>query len=120
MADAQLYDASARGDVSEVGHLLAAGAQSEGYRGEVKDTTLHRAALSSHVDVVEKLQVHGADIHAVTDTGRTPLQAGAWCGRVDVVHLLLKKGAQLEYVWIRMETYPYMRPAGGDTLLWSG
>jgi len=36
-------------------------------------TPLHLAASASHIDVVEYLIKHGADIKAVNNEGRTPL-----------------------------------------------
>ncbi|MYD51582.1 MAG: hypothetical protein F4W93_08865 [Dehalococcoidia bacterium] len=77
---------------------------------EEGDTLLHRSSPHQveddanphepHLQVAQLLIDHGADIDAVggqeNTVGSTPLDAAAWAGRVGMVRLLLKNGADPE------------------------
>ena len=54
-------------------------------------TTLHFAAKSSHIDIVNALlEIKGIDVNAKDSDGNTPLHLAAIEGHVDVVETLLK------------------------------
>ncbi len=57
---------------------------------------LHGAARAGHLDVVEILIEHGADVNAAgRGTGKTPLHTAAEGGRLPIVELLIAKGADV-------------------------
>jgi ankyrin repeat protein len=68
-----LYSQAAGGNYDEVKRLLEAGADAT-MRTAYRWTALHWAAGNGHAEVVELLLEYGADVNAVSDTGRTPLQ----------------------------------------------
>ena len=113
MADRELFKASARGDVSEVRRLLAAGAQPDGYKDRGDSTALHQAATHGHTGVVQELLAHGADIHAVNKAWNTPLYHPARRGFEEIVHLLLQRGAKLEGPTKRIDTALHAACDGG-------
>ena len=60
---------------------------------EVLPKKLTEAAASGHVDQVEMLLEHGADINAKNDKGLTSIQVAKMHGRTDMAKLLEEKGA---------------------------
>jgi ankyrin repeat protein len=88
-----LHLASSRGHAGAVARLLAAGSRA----GSVTATgvqPLHLAAQAGNVDAVQALVDGRADINAKDKThGRTPLVFAASQNRVDVLKLLLARGA---------------------------
>lgn len=76
--------------------LLAMSAQVED-RGQKNDCTpLMEAASAGHVDIIELLLKHGADVNAQSSTGNTPLMYACAGGHVAAVKLLLSNGANVE------------------------
>uniref|UniRef100_A0A336L5G5 CSON003381 protein n=1 Tax=Culicoides sonorensis TaxID=179676 RepID=A0A336L5G5_CULSO len=76
--------------------LLAMSAQVED-RGQKNDCTpLMEAASAGHIDIIELLLKHGADVNAQSSTGNTPLMYACAGGHVDAVKLLLAAGANVE------------------------
>ena len=57
------------------------------------DTPLITAAALGHVAVVRTLLAHGANVNAVSESGRTAMLLAAWHGQTQVVGLLLRAGA---------------------------
>ncbi|XP_055278814.1 ankyrin repeat domain-containing protein 49 isoform X1 [Moschus berezovskii] len=67
--------AAEKNRLTTVRRLLSERATHVNTRDEDKYTPLHRAAYSGHLDVVRELIAHGADVHAVTVDGWTPLHS---------------------------------------------
>lgn len=61
--------------LTTVRRLLSEKATHVNTRDEDEYTPLHRAAYSGHLDVVRELIAQGADVHAVTVDGWTPLHS---------------------------------------------
>lgn len=76
--------------------LLAMSAQVED-RGQKNDCTpLMEAASAGHVEIIELLIRHGADVNAQSSTGNTPLMYACAGGHVEAVKVLLAHGANVE------------------------
>lgn len=76
--------------------LLAMSAQVED-RGQKNDCTpLMEAASAGHIEIIELLLRHGADVNALSSTGNTPLMYACAGGHVEAVKTLLKNGANVE------------------------
>jgi len=86
-------------------------AAQRGYRGVLKqvlmthpadccnadgETLLKIAAQSNHIQVVEFLLQHGADINKADNNQRTALHSAAFYGLFDMVRFLIENGAKLE------------------------
>ncbi|RSL60417.1 hypothetical protein CEP53_005440 [Fusarium sp. AF-6] len=54
---------------------------------------LHKACREGHLEIVNLLLQHGADIEAKESDGSTPFDSACWKGHKDVVELLLSRGA---------------------------
>lgn len=66
-------------------------------RGQKNDCTpLMEAASAGHVDIIELLFKHGADVNAQSSTGNTPLMYACAGGHEKAVKLLLDHGAKVE------------------------
>ena len=104
MPDSWLMHAVKCGDLSEVQEQLAKGVNVN-YADKNGETALHFACKKGDKDVgpsigiVAALIGNGAKIDAkATDgTGSTPLMHAAYGGRVDIVALLLREGADASY-----------------------
>ena len=83
---------------AEIGAILLAEGDFdlEARRSQYGFTPLLVAAFEGHVEMVELLVEHGADIEAGDDWGDTPLNVSAWNGKHDVVEKLIELGAILE------------------------
>jgi ankyrin repeat domain-containing protein 17 len=76
--------------------LLAMSAQVED-RGQKNDCTpLMEAASAGHIEIIELLIRHGADVNAQSSTGNTPLMYACAGGHVEAVKALLNHGANVE------------------------
>ncbi|XP_065800356.1 ankyrin repeat domain-containing protein 49 isoform X4 [Muntiacus reevesi] len=67
--------AAEKNRLTTVQRLLSERATHVNTQDEDKYTPLHRAAYSGHLDMVRELIAHGADVHAVTVDGWTPLHS---------------------------------------------
>jgi hypothetical protein len=85
-----LYRAAAGGWYEETKKLLEQGADAS-MCTQYRYTALHWAANNGHANVVQLLLSYGANVNAVSDTGKTPLSM-AKTG--EVRRLLLQKGAR--------------------------
>jgi hemoglobin len=85
-----LYRASA-GDVARV--LLAAGASVDVVSGPTRGTALHQAARRGYVLVAQALLDHGATIDARDAKRETPLRRAVNCRQIEIVRLLVRRGA---------------------------
>ncbi len=91
----RLVQYAAQGDTTVV-ELIAAAAgvavdTAEPTRGA---TALHNAAAQGHARLVTRLIDLGAPLDAKDFSGATPLTNAAYFGRVDIVRILLTKGAR--------------------------
>jgi len=59
-------------------------------------TLLHDAALKGHVDVLELLLAHGADVNSLNAQGATALHDAALAGQRAAAETLLKHGANID------------------------
>ena len=59
----------------------------------VDNSAMHHAAFEGHLDIVQQLEIYGANINARDKEGTTPLWIAANNGHYEVVKFLLNKGA---------------------------
>jgi truncated hemoglobin YjbI len=85
-----LYRATT-GDVARI--LLDAGATADVKSGPTGGTPLHQAARRGSVSVAEALLDHGATIDARDGKGQTPLRRAVNCRQLQMVRLLIRRGA---------------------------
>ena len=74
--------------------LLNKGAEVNVHENQWGLTPLHVAAKNGHLDVVELLISHGADMNAEYFVGETALQIAKGKGYDEIVSLLRKHGAK--------------------------
>jgi ankyrin repeat protein len=89
--------ATAGGYVDTVGALLLAGADTE-YKDNSGLTALNWAALRARNKVAERLLAHGADVNTSDKRGVTPLMYAAGTHNVDLLGMVIARGANLEAV----------------------
>ncbi|KAK3583273.1 hypothetical protein CHS0354_011160 [Potamilus streckersoni] len=58
-------------------------------------TPLHRSSYNGHLEMIEVLLAHGADVHAKTSDGWHPLHSASRWNQADVAMLLLQNGADI-------------------------
>ncbi|KAL3841676.1 hypothetical protein ACJMK2_019788 [Sinanodonta woodiana] len=58
-------------------------------------TPLHRSSYNGHLEMIEVLLAHGADVHAKTLDGWHPLHSACRWNQADVAMLLLQNGADI-------------------------
>jgi hypothetical protein len=56
-------------------------------------TPLHSASREGHVDIVELLIQHGADVNKQTNNQETPLHLASASGKLEILQLLVERGA---------------------------
>jgi ankyrin repeat protein len=78
--------------------LLAHGANPKAVDRMLKMSTLHAAALGNDSDSFRQLVAAGVDVNATDVIGFTPLMYAAQNGNLEVVKLLLSKGANVNVV----------------------
>ncbi|TGO44001.1 hypothetical protein BCON_0661g00010 [Botryotinia convoluta] len=84
-----LYSAAASGRFDEAKRLLERGANAS-MRTWYRWTALHWAAANGHLNVVELLLYYNADVNAVSDTGKRPLDMAKM---EDIRAALVERGA---------------------------
>ncbi len=90
--DAQLLEASGKGELATVWKLLAKGADPNAHRTTGR-TALMETARLGYLEVTRLLLEKGADLCARESDGWTALIYAAWNGHLDVARVLLEKGA---------------------------
>ena len=90
-----LMTVSATGNVAAVKTLLAHGADVAAKEGSKGQTALMWAAAEGHAEAAQVLIESGADIHARSKGQFTPLLFAVRRGAIDVVRLLLARGADM-------------------------
>ena len=73
-------------------------------QSKLKRTPLYYAAMGGHLEVIQLLLDHGADVNAQKEDRWTALHLGVLFGHVQVVEVLLKRGAD-----------PHARTKKGET-----
>jgi ankyrin repeat protein len=108
------FNAATNGDTEKVLALLKDGIDVNTTFPIVRTHALMVAAAFGHVDTVGALIERGADVNAKDLTGWTPLHAAAFKGNMQIVRLLLEKGAVaepstwfLESPWVMAEELGY-------------
>eukprot|EP00118_Oscarella_pearsei_P028462 m.2213 g.2213 ORF g.2213 m.2213 type:complete len:192 (+) comp8453_c0_seq1:94-669(+) len=85
-----IWSAARDGELDRTKKLLKSGVDPK-KRDSAGYTALHYGSRNGHADVCECLLTSGADVNAVTSSGRaTPLHRAAFCGHSDVIRILLK------------------------------
>ena len=87
---------AARNAPSHVKLLLSEGSDPNLKAGENGETALMVAAENGHVEAVEQLLAHGADVNAQDNKGRTALMRAARKRNAEMVKLLLDRGARMD------------------------
>ena len=90
----KLCEASSKGDVEEIKHLLSIEVNPNCSKARgTKGTPLYYAALYRNKDVVQLLMKAGADPNKLNATGESPLLYAAYRSYPDLVKLLIENGA---------------------------
>ena len=89
-----LMEAARRGNLETVRALLSGGANPNAQEANGGQTALMWALSERQSAVVEELVKHGADVHAGSKTGFTPLMFAAQQGDADSARILLRAGAK--------------------------
>jgi Ankyrin repeats (many copies)/Ankyrin repeats (3 copies) len=102
----ELVSAARTGQISEVQALLARGAKVNATNKAMKLSALSAAVAGSHVEMVELLLDHSADVNSRDIIGRTPLD---WAIQVD--------SKEIVEVLLAHKVNPNERDGGGNTPL---
>lgn len=92
--DKLLYQAVMKGDFASARKLLDRGAKPTWRNG---DSALHISLARGDRNIWEMLLHHGADIHAKSFTGMTPLICAAQANEADAVKMLVERGADVNH-----------------------
>ncbi len=103
-AEFTVQDAAALGDGGTVRAMIEANPSLVSSRDASNDTALYWAAQAGHLDVVEWLVGHHADVNSKGRGDMTPLIGAAGSGRDQVVEFLLNHGADVNARTIQGET----------------
>lgn len=90
----ELFLAARKGDAVKVSQLLASRTGPDTKGGVWGQTALHQAAADGLIEAASLLLDYGADVNAKDGTGDTPLDAAIWKGNIDMVRLLVERGAE--------------------------
>jgi ankyrin repeat protein len=90
-----LYYAARLGFQDLAEHLIAEYPEHVNARGGKEMTPIHAAASGGHVDILQLLQGHGADLGSRNKHGETPLHGASWSGKLDAGQCLLDLGADV-------------------------
>jgi ankyrin repeat protein len=91
--EVDLFTAIALGDLERVSVMLKAKPERIGEKDSEGSLPLQRAVEMNQFPIAGKLLQAGADVNGVGRYGRTALIEAAFWGRVEMVRLLLDKGA---------------------------
>ncbi len=83
-------------DTEHALHLLSEDPGLVQEKTSIGETALHFLAVENQLEAVEMLHERGADINTVNDCGGTPLSDAASLGCVEMVQILLERGARVE------------------------
>nr|KAG5695801.1 hypothetical protein BaRGS_013399 [Batillaria attramentaria] len=102
--NSMLFSCCQMGHVEMVNYLLedcGADIEQRGVYEVSEDGTRHQvsplwcAAVADHVEVVESLLKHGANINQPSDTGSTPVRSACFMTNIEVVKKLVEAGADI-------------------------
>ena len=95
--DQKLITGAWDGDLEAVKEALAAGAYVEAVGGDHTGTALNAAARNGHVEILNLLISHGANIHVLNQGGwlHSCLHQAAFFGRTEVCKILVGYGADV-------------------------
>jgi ankyrin repeat protein len=110
----EIHDAAARGDMAAIQQLLQQDPGLVQSKDDRDCTSLHFAADSGRLEVVELLLERGAEIEAKDADGDTPLMWAAYAGRANVAERLITAGADLKVQNIRQRTPLHYAGSGGS------
>lgn len=92
-----LHLAAHFGQLAIVDLLLARGAEVDARsHNALANTPLHAALAGEHRATARRLVEHRADVNAIEEGGYTPLHQAADLGDVEMVRLLLERGARID------------------------
>lgn len=95
--DLDLLNAIEFNNLEEVERLIQIGANVNFNDSYTNWTPLISACMEGHIEIVDSLINHSADINMANNNGKTPLMAASESGHANVVELLLKRGANVHY-----------------------
>ncbi|OJI99699.1 hypothetical protein ASPVEDRAFT_60609 [Aspergillus versicolor CBS 583.65] len=84
-----------QGSIAATEYLLQAGADPNAPSFNKKPPALLRAIHRERYRIVRLLLDHGASLEIVDENGRTPLMTAAWRGMIDILFLLIARGANI-------------------------
>ena len=102
-----LWDAAKGGDVAALRQALSAGADVDAIDTRTNPNgrrALNWAAWHNHVEIIEELLRHGADVDGVNHTGFTPLHHAAESGAPEAARVLIEAGADVNLPSLAGET----------------
>mgnify|MGYP001319448541 CR=1 FL=1 len=89
-----IWEAAQQGNIEAVKQHLAAGTDVNMKGDQRRQTPLHDAAASGHMEVAELLITNGANLNAKSVIGETPLDAAVNFKQTEIANLLRKHGGK--------------------------